>query len=138
MNSTVTERRLVDVLVSHLRKDHQVTRGLRHYEKTIDVVALRDGSSELCAIEAKTANWQRAIQQAILNLTAAEHCYIALSRRNVHRVSHDLLDKHGIGLISVGSRWGDVEFLKKARHSPYLNHLANGRIKRGIKARGLP
>ena len=67
----VTERRLVDVLVSHLRKGRTVAREVPHYEKRIDVVTVDPESGKVCAIEAKTAAWERAIGQAVVNLTAA-------------------------------------------------------------------
>ena len=56
----VSERRLVDVLVSYLRGSRPVAREVRHYERRIDVATLCPESGELWAIEAKTENWSRA------------------------------------------------------------------------------
>ncbi len=125
----VTERRLVDVLVQHLREQHATGREIGHYERRIDVVTIRSDTNELWAIEAKTSNWVRALSQAIVNLTAAERSYIAIYSHHAHRVALGILDEHGIGLIAVGTRWGDVEIVKDATRSPYTNHLATDRIR---------
>ncbi|UCE60358.1 MAG: hypothetical protein JSU63_01145 [Phycisphaerales bacterium] len=129
MVKRVTERRLVDVLVCHLRKQHATGREIGHYEKRIDVATIRSDTNELWAIEAKTADWSRALSQAIVNLAAAERSYIALYSKHAHRVPLGTLDEHGVGLIAVGTRWGDVEILREAARSPYTNRLATDRIR---------
>ncbi len=132
MSKRISEKRLVDVLMSYFRnQDYAARREFRHYERRIDVVLL-SGADELWAIEAKTTAWGRALHQAIINLAAAERSYIAIHSRHVHRVPHLLLDENCIGLISVGTRWGDVTILKEAAPSPYVNRLAIERIKKQI------
>ena len=128
----VTERRLVDVLVSHLRKGTVVAREVSHYEKRIDVVSVDRESGELWAIEAETAAWPRAIGQAIVNLAASEKSYIAIYADHAHRVPRDVLTEHGIGLIAVGTRWGAVEILVEAPESPYQNRLLIDRLRRRL------
>ena len=129
MARRVTERRIVDVLVSHLREHHVTGREVQHYEKRIDVATIRSDTGELWAIEAKTADWSRALGQAIVNLAAAERSFIALYSANAHRVALPDLEAHGIGLIAVGTKWGDVEIVKEAARSPYTNRLATDRIR---------
>ncbi len=129
MKKKVTERRLVDVLVSYLRPEHQVGREVTHYEKRIDVVAISTTSEEMWAIEAKTSNWGKAISQAIVNLAAAERSYIAMYALNAHRVPAQVLDEYGIGLIAVGTKWGDVRVVHEAQDSQFLNRIANERIR---------
>jgi hypothetical protein len=129
----VTERRVVDVLVCHLREQHATGREIEHYEKRIDVATIRSDTNELWAIEAKTANWSRALAQAIVNLAAAERSYIAIYSKHAHRVPLGILDEHGVGLIAVGTRWGDVEILRDAARSPYTNYLARDRIRLQIE-----
>ena len=132
MSERITEKRLVDVLLSYFRnRDFPARREVRHYERRIDMVLLSD-TDELWAIEAKTADWGRALSQAIINLAAAERSYIAILSRHVHRVPQLLLDAHCIGLISVGTRWGDVAIIKEATPSPYVNRLAIERIKQQL------
>lgn len=129
MAKRVTERRLVDVLVCYLREQHATGREVGHYERRIDVVAIRSDTNELWAIEAKTTDWSRALSQAIVNLAAAERSYIALYSKHAHRVPLGILDDHGVGLIAVGTRWGEVEILRDAARSRYTNHLATDRIR---------
>lgn len=133
MAKRVTERRLVDVLMCHLREHHATGREIGHYEKKIDVAMIRSDTDEVWAIEAKTANWSRALAQAIVNLAAAERSYIAMYSGHAHRVPFEILDEHGIGLIAVGTQWGDVKFLKEAHPSRYTNHLAKNRIRSQIE-----
>ncbi len=128
MSARITERRIVDVLVSHLRKRYEVRREVRHYEKRIDVVTYCPVERRLTAIEAKSRDWNRALQQAILNLTAAEFCYIAISSSSAHRVDRARLDEFGIGLMSVGSKWDDVVLLVEPRKSPYTNRFVREQL----------
>lgn len=123
MAAKITERRLVDVLVSHLRCEFEVRREAAHYEKRIDVLTYCPLSKTFAGFEAKTRNWQRAMQQAMLNLTAVDYSYIAIWSEAVHRVDRDWLDELGIGMCSVGTKWGDVEMLVEARKSPYTNRF---------------
>lgn len=129
MKRRVGERRLVDVLVSHLRKSGEVAREVSHYEKRIDLVVIPDGTGELLAIEAKTKDWSRALSQAIVNLATADRSYVAMHAEFVHRVPVAELKAVGIGLISVGSKWGEVEVLHEAAPSPWLNKLAADRLR---------
>lgn len=136
MSKRVSEKRLVDVLVSYFRSQNCTPRReLRHYERRIDMVLLSD-TDELWAIEAKIEDWGRALSQAIVNLAAAERSYIAILSRHVHRVPQLLLDAHCVGLISVGTRWGDVAIIKEATPSPYVNRLAIERIKQQLFSGG--
>ena len=132
MRKRITEKRLVDVLVSYFRSQNCIAhREVRHYERQIDIVLLSD-TDELWAIEAKTTAWGRALPQAIVNLAAAERSYIAIHSTNIHRVTQPLLDEHCVGLISVGTKWGDVAIIKEAAPSPYMNRIAVERIKQQI------
>lgn len=125
----ITERRLVDVLISFLREHHIVGREIRHYEKRIDIVTIKSDTDELWAIEAKISDWTRAISQAIVNQATSEKSYIALHSKNVHRVPPTILEQFGIGLISVGTKWGEVEIIKEAKRSLYINQLALDQIR---------
>lgn len=129
MANRVTERRLVDVLICHWREQHATGREIAHYERRIDVVIMRSDTNEIWAIEAKTSDWPRALSQAIVNTAAAERSYIAIYSKHAHRVPLRILDEHGVGLIAVGTKWGDVVILKDAARSPYTNHLAADRIR---------
>jgi len=125
----ISERRIVDVLISHIRETHFVERELPVYERRIDIAALCPTSNELWTIEAKISDWGRALSQAIVNLAAGEKSYIAIYSENASNINLELLEDYGIGLISVGSKWNDVKVLKEARKSPYTNNLIISRIK---------
>ena len=125
----ISEKRIVDVLISYLRDDNHVAREVRHYEKIIDVVTMALGSDELCTVEVKTQNWKKAFQQAFVNLAVADRSYVAMYSKYAHRVDTEILREYGIGLYSVGSVWGDVELLEEANPSRYTNRITNQRIK---------
>lgn len=128
MPSLITERRLVDVLAAFLRKEGDVYREVPHYEKRIDLVTYCRDASSIVAIEAKSCNWQRAVQQAMLNLTAVDLSYVAIWSAKAHLVDRDTLEHFGIGLIAVGTRWGDVEYLVSARQSSLTNRFVRQQI----------
>ena len=134
MPKRVTERRLCDVLVAYYRGRHAVAREVQHYEKRIDVVVVCAGLNQLWAIEAKVSDWKRAVRQAVVNLAVAERSYIAMYRQNAHRVPWGYLHQRRIGLIEVGTRWGDVAVTQPAESSVYVNHLANVRMRAAVEA----
>lgn len=129
MSTQISEKRLVDVLIAHIRASGQALREVRHYEKRIDIVAFPNGTNEVWAIEAKVSNWSRAIEQATVNLSAADRSFVAIYSDYAHRVSRETLDKLGIGLIAVGSRWGDVNVVHQPKKSPYVNRLVTDRMR---------
>jgi hypothetical protein len=136
LKNIISEKRLVDVLVSYLRGKSRVEREVRHYEKSIDVVAMCSNTCEIHAIEVKTRNWSRALQQAIVNLAVAEKSYVAMHSKYVHCVNVAELQENGIGLISVGSSWGEVEIIREAQQSAFVNKIANYRIKQWVQSKG--
>lgn len=132
MSARISERRLVDVLVNYLRERQPVVRELRHYEKSIDLASVCTESGEVWAIEAKTTNWPEAVAQAFVNLAAADRSYIAIYDKHVHRVDFGLLEQLGLGLISVGTHWGDVKVVRTADRSPYTNRIVAERYRSAI------
>lgn len=135
MNANISEKRLVDVLIAHIRATGEAIREVRHYEKRIDVVAFPDEADEVWAIEAKISNWVRAIEQATVNLSAADRSFVAIHSAFAHRVCRKKLDDLGIGLIAVGSNWGDVKVLYQPRKSPFVNRLVTSRLKESRRRR---
>lgn len=131
----ITERRLVDVLIRFLKTSHKVARELPHYEKRIDVAAVSLSSGELLSVEAKVENWPKAISQAMVNLSASHKSYIAIYSKYAHRVPEDLLMERGIGLISVGTKWDDVEILIEAQESPFRNGLVVERLTLAVEGK---
>ena len=129
INKEISEKRLADVLVSHIRKCNPVKREYRHYEKYIDLIGLVIDRNELMSVEIKVKNWQKAFQQAVVNLAVAEKSYVAIYSEYIHRVDLDRLRTCGIGLISVGSVWGEVQFIEPAKSSRFINTITNKRIK---------
>jgi hypothetical protein len=132
---TVPEAQIEEVIAAHFAAlyGHRVTRQCRVYERSIDVLV--STGEELWAIEAKLADWRRAIAQAEVNLAAAHRSFIAIHRPNVHRVDPAVLERKGIGLISVGSQPGECEILRDARPSPFLNRLMAERLLARLEGR---
>ena len=137
INKEISEKRLTDVLVSYIRKSNPVQRECRHYEKYIDLIGLIIDCNELMSVEVKVKNWQKAFQQAVVNLAVAEKSYMAMYSEYIHRVDIDRLREHGIGLISVGSAWGEVQFIEPAKTSQLVNTITNKRIKERLCTSGV-
>ncbi|MDP8238936.1 MAG: hypothetical protein P9X24_07590 [Candidatus Hatepunaea meridiana] len=118
----ISEKRIADVLICHLRQNASVVRELKHYENRIDIVSMDPATNEINTYEAKISNWTKALSQAIVNLTAGEKAYIAIYDKFIHRVQKERLIEYGIGLLSVGSSWGQVSIIMEAQQSPFVNH----------------
>lgn len=84
--------------------------------RSIDVVVL-DGKGRYIAIEAKIADWRRAIQQAKPCLLGADKVYIVMPASRTSCVDMDVLRQFGIGLVAVGV--GAPRVLVRARRSSY-------------------
>lgn len=84
---------------------------------------------EVVTIEAKVANWQSALQQAIRNRIFAHRSYVALPETVAQRVTDaPAFALHGVGVIAVGER-GEVWVHREARKAQpsvwnYYFHLA--------------
>lgn len=129
----ITERRLVDVLTRYIRKTHRAQREVPVYERRVDIAAVCCDTNELWTIEAKIADWGRALSQAVVNLAAGEKSFIAIYSKYVNTIPLDKLERYGIGLISVGTKWDDVKLIHDARKSRFVNNLVAVRIKSRIK-----
>jgi len=75
--------------------------------KKVDLwcVCKTEENPEVC-VELKVKNWRKALWQAIINFQMAKRSYIAVWHKYVQRVEResDLLNKYGVGLISVGPK----------------------------------
>ena len=69
---------------------------------------------EVIAVEAKVADWRRALAQAARNQIFAHRSFVALPEKVANRVYEDQMFKvTGVGVLSVGSA-GTVEVLRRA------------------------
>ena len=76
--------------------------------KRIDIVALEENSNRqpiVIAIEAKIANWRKALQQAFLNLFVAEYSYVAVPEIRLRSIDRDrFFDAKGaVATFEIGS-----------------------------------
>lgn len=58
-------------------------------------------AQQVTAIEAKVSDWRKGAIQAKRHRTFANKVYLAIASAYSHRVDQKLLERHGIGLISV-------------------------------------
>ncbi|MCG3185017.1 MAG: hypothetical protein ICCCNLDF_03194 [Planctomycetes bacterium] len=91
------------------------------YEKSIDLIVLVESTGELWAIEAKVDDWRRAFGQALINQVVAKKSYIALWKERLGSLDKAVLRKWGIGVLAVGSAWGDVKVVLPAGNSRIVN-----------------
>lgn len=71
--------------------------------REIDVLCVQKqkDNPEILAIEAKISNWKIGFRQAFSRLFYVDRSYIAICREYAKKVDCEILQKHGIGLISV-------------------------------------
>ncbi len=87
----VNEKFVKQKVAEHLESRHfQVFDEVPILEKRIDLIGYDPRKDTLLAIEAKVANWHKALEQALAYRLVAEQVYVAMWHRNVHRVDRDL------------------------------------------------
>lgn len=87
--------------------------------KKIDIICMDPTTNEVIAIEAKMEKWRRALQQALTYRLCSNFVYIAIHHDFSHRVKKELLQKHGVGLITVNHN--DIETLLDALPSTIMH-----------------
>jgi len=96
-------------------KDFQVFKEARLFSRRIDLVAKRKGT--VIAVEMKLRDWNRAVEQAFLDLRVSNYCYVALPEVVWGRAGPRLFTdaaSYGIGLLSVD---GVAKLIMRPRES---------------------
>ena len=115
----LVESKIVEKLINDsYEKDWHYTTEVPFYRSKIDFVSVNPKNKEVIAIEAKISNWYRAIQQATSYTLCSNKVYLAMWYEFAHRVNTDVLDRYGIGLMSVN---GTVDIIHKAKKSKDAN-----------------
>ena len=74
---------------------------------------------DIIAIEAKLSDWKNGFYQALRYKYFAHESYLALSKSKIKNVDKSLLNKQGIGLISVDIN--NIEIIIKPKKSSPIN-----------------
>ena len=92
---------------------------LPFYQRSIDIYGFSKTTDKTIAIELKLHKWKKAIDQSLLYQLCSDEVYIAMPKKFVGRVNLELLEKYGIGLISV-SEDGKCQKMVEAKQSSVL------------------
>jgi hypothetical protein len=123
----IKETRIVEKLIHYCYdKNLRYSVEVPFFLSKIDLVSINPKNGEVIAVEAKVSNWARAIQQATSYTLCANRVYLALWHEYAHRVDTQILDRYGIGLMSVN---GNVEVVHEARKSNYANKEMINKVK---------
>jgi len=101
--------------------------------KRIDLVGVSWETGRIVAVEAKVANWQRGLQQAIPYRLCSHESYLALSASCVKNVDRSVLRRFGIGLISVDGQ-ARIDLASRASllvHPAFLKAIRESVLARG-------
>ncbi|MCJ7760098.1 hypothetical protein MUP59_03025 [Candidatus Bathyarchaeota archaeon] len=116
-------------------RNYSVHDEVRLFQRNIDIVAER--RNKVVAVELKTRDWKRAVQQACLNLRVSDYSYVALPESMWSRVSpqvHYQAYDHGLGLLSVD---GEAKQIMRPQQSeriqPSLRTLFLKRLREGAE-----
>lgn len=74
---------------------------LQFYDYNIDIYGYSKETNKTVSIELKISNWRRAFEQSLVYQLCSDYTIIALPEKVIKRVELDLLNKEGIGLLSV-------------------------------------
>lgn len=116
------------VPIKHLfNNDYIVEQEILIGSKRIDIVCAKpklqivNGSShfnEIVAVEVKIKEWRKALRQALVYQLSAKKVYIAMPHKYASKVQSKVLEKYGVGLISINN--GNARIEKEARNSRYI------------------
>jgi hypothetical protein len=73
-------------------------------DKRIDVLGYSRKNRKFVAVEAKIANWQKALEQALTYRLVANEVYVALWHENVKRMDLRHFSDFGIGVLDVNCK----------------------------------
>jgi hypothetical protein len=105
----ISERRLVSETERYFQDMKFTTvREVPLFENRIDLVIYNRRLTSIIAVEVKVDKWFRALQQAVLYRMCADKVYVALSEEFVHRVDMPLMEKYGVGLLSVNGSLNEI------------------------------
>jgi hypothetical protein len=101
----VRESLIKDRVTTHLNTKHfKVLEEVPFLDKRIDVLGYSSKRRRIIAVEAKVANWQKALEQALTYRLVAEEVYVALWHDNIRRIELDQFKAFGIGVMDVNCR----------------------------------
>ena len=132
----ISERKLVSETEDYFQEmKFNTVREVPLFENRIDLVVHDRRFSKIIAVEVKVDKWFRALQQAVLYRICADRVYVALSEVFVHRVDLRLMEKYGVGLLSVN---GSLNEILPPDPSKYVTHqkARNGVRRSLVEARG--
>lgn len=122
INESIVKQKVITHLES---KRFQVFDEVPILEKRIDLVGYDPRRNVIVAIEAKVANWRKALEQALAYRLVAEQVYVAMWHENIHRVDIDLFKDFGIGIMEVD---GTVRTLLLPTNSRIIHNSLRKRI----------
>ena len=121
-----TEHDLVRVVARYLRNQafRLQMEEVPFYEYRMDMYGYSRRKDLTVAVELKLTRWSRAVEQALLYQLCSDLVYIAMPSRAAARVDLGLLERHGLGLLSVNTY--RCHQVVAARPSPVLRrHYRN-------------
>lgn len=113
------EKKIVRALSEHFRsKGFLVLEGVRIPPREIDLVLLDPDSLSIISIEAKTRDWRKVIAQSIVNKLYSHYSIVAMPEGYEKKIPKDVIEKYGLGLITVTEAKGGLNILLREVPTP--------------------
>ncbi|MBD3189088.1 MAG: hypothetical protein GF308_00505 [Candidatus Heimdallarchaeota archaeon] len=110
----VAEKDLYPIIIDHfIQKGFKCYLEVKYYSRKIDIIATK--GKIIFAIEAKIANWQKALQQALTCKICANKVYIAMWHNFIHRIPLNKVKQYGIGLLEIDGNVKEIIKPKKSK-----------------------
>lgn len=124
----ISENELYPIIIDYFsQKGFKCYREVKYYTRKIDIIATK--KNQICAIEAKIANWQKALQQALTCKICAQEVYIAMWHDFIHRIPKKKVKKYGLGLLEIN---GEVKEIIKPKKSKLFYKPVSKEVIQGI------
>lgn len=115
--------------IANYFKEYRIAHEIRFFRKKIDFIYI-DDYNKIHAIELKVKDWKSAIIQSDSNQLFANFCYLGIWHLYVKNVSIQLLEKYGLGLISINK--DDIKILLKPKESSIIQEKFTEKIKKQV------
>ncbi|MFC2142731.1 hypothetical protein ACFLR7_07345 [Acidobacteriota bacterium] len=133
------EKELQDSVFKYLRKNNKkVFVEIPFMSRIIDLVLI--DSDSITAIELKTQNWKRAIDQLLENRIAADYCCLCMPKQNMStslvQIIQEEMASYGFGFFLWDNNIKEMTVILKGHQNQTFSKIAADKLIENIRGLG--